>query len=246
VIRALIADDEAPSRARLRQLLASHADIEIVGEAATGIQVMDLVSKLNPGLLLLDIQMPGCNGIEVVASLPAPRPHVVFCTAFDEHAVDAFELAVVDYLLKPVSRARLSLALERVRLQNNAQMEKSIDQVVRKQRKSLNRFLVKKGDGFLVLNESRVLFFASEGSLTHLVTDVEQYLMDPTLNELEQRLDPVRFCRISRSSLINLSSVTELHPLFGGSGEVVLRNGQRLDVSRRRYRDLVQALSGYL
>jgi DNA-binding NarL/FixJ family response regulator len=78
VIRALIADDEAPSRARLRQLLASHADIEIVGEAATGIQVMDLVSKLNPGLLLLDIQMPGCNGIEVVASLPAPRPHVVF------------------------------------------------------------------------------------------------------------------------------------------------------------------------
>ena len=82
--------------------------------------------------------------------------------------------------------------------------------------------------------------------MTHLVTDVEQYLMDPTLNELEQRLDPVRFCRISRSSLINLSSVTELHPLFGGSGEVVLRNGQRLDVSRRRYRDLVQALSGYL
>ena len=114
MIRTLIADDEAPARVRLRQLLAAHPDIEIAGEAATGIQTMELSKQLGPDLLLLDVQMPGCTGIDVAACLAAPRPHIVFCTAFEEHAVDAFELAAVDYLLKPVSRARLAQALERV------------------------------------------------------------------------------------------------------------------------------------
>ena len=115
VMRVLIVDDEAPARARLRQMLAAHADLEIAGEAETGVQAMEMAVALRPDLLLLDIQMPGSSGIDVAACLSEPRPHVIFCTAYDQHAVDAFELHAVDYLLKPISRARLAQALDRVR-----------------------------------------------------------------------------------------------------------------------------------
>ena len=114
-MRVLIADDEAPARTRLRQMLAAHPDVEIAGEAETGAQAMELAAELKPDLLLLDIQMPGSTGIDVAACLPEPRPHIIFCTAFDQYAVDAFELHAVDYLLKPISRARLAQALDRVR-----------------------------------------------------------------------------------------------------------------------------------
>jgi two-component system LytT family response regulator len=244
VIRLLIVDDEAPARARLRQMLASHADVEIAGEAETGVQAMERVAELKPDAILLDIQMPGSTGIDVAASLPEPRPHVIFCTAYDQHAVDAFELHAVDYLLKPISRARLGEALDRVRSLAASARESTIDRAVRAQPSGPARFLVKSAAHYLVVGEARVLSFASEEGLTRLVSDGGQYWMDPTLNELEQRLPPSRFCRISRSALINLTAVAEVHPLPGGSGEVVLKSGQRLEVSRRRYRDLLQALEG--
>ena len=229
MIRTLIADDEAPARARLRQLLASHPDIEIVGESETGIQTMDLAAQMKPDLLLLDIQMPGCSGVDVAACLPAPRPHVVFCTAFDEHAVDAFELAAVDYLLKPVTRARLAQALDRVRSLGGRGRGDSDDG--RSQRNRLTRFLVKHAEGYVVVSESRVLFFASEGGLTRLMRRRRPYWMEPTLNELEQRLDPTRFFRVSRAALINLNAVTELHPFPPEERAKWLKNGgQRLEV----------------
>ena len=236
-MRVLIADDEAPARARLRQLLASHADVEIAGEAETGPQTMELASQTAPDLLLLDIQMPGCSGIDVAACLPQPRPHIIFCTAFDQHAVDAFELHAVDYLLKPISRARLAQALDRVRSLPSPPP-------VIGHRERPTRFRVKNAQSYLVVPEARVLFFVSEGGLTRLVCETGQYWMDPTLNDLEQRLDPARFFRISRAALINLNAAAEVHPLPGGSGEVVLKNGQRLEVSRRRLPELLRALSG--
>src|ERR671912_580379 len=115
MIRILIVDDEQPARDRLRQLLAAESDVEIVGEAEDGVQTLERVSELVPDLLLLDIQMPGLSGLEVAASLGRPRPAIIFCTAYDQYAVDAFELQAVDYLLKPVNRARLQAALNRVR-----------------------------------------------------------------------------------------------------------------------------------
>jgi two-component system, LytTR family, response regulator len=243
LIRVLIADDEAPARARLRQLLASHEDVEVAGEAETGVDAMHLAVQSKPDLLLLDIQMPGCSGIDVAACLPQPRPHIVFCTAFDQHAVDAFELNAVDYLLKPISRARLAQALERVRSLGAAGREQMADRAMAVRPAPL-RFLVKNAQSYLVIPEGRVLFFASEAGLTKLVGESGQYWMDPTLNELEQRLDPARFFRISRAALISLTAVTEVHPLPGGSGEVVLKNGQRLEVSRRRLQELLKALGG--
>ena len=242
MIRVLIVDDEMPARARLRQLLASHADLEIAGEAETGVQAMERAAELKPDVILLDIQMPGCSGIDVAACLPEPRPLVIFCTAYDQHAVDAFELHAVDYLLKPISRARLAEALDRVRSLSASARESTLDQAVRAHPSGPARFLVKNAAHYLVLEEARVLYFGSEDGLTRLVGDGGQYWMDPTLNELEQRLDPARFCRISRAALINLNAVAEVYPLTGGSGEVLLKNGHRLEVSRRRFRELLQAL----
>ncbi len=247
MIRVLIVDDEAPTRARLRQMLAAHTDVEVAGEAESGPQAMELAARARPDVMLLDIQMPGSSGIDVAACFPPPRPQVVFCTAYDQYAVEAFELGAVDYLLKPVSRARLAQALDRIRARASASpenREEALDQVIRRHSSSPARFLVRSGGQYLVVGESRVLYFGSEGSLTRLVADGGQYWMDPTLNDLERRLDPSRFFRISRAALVNLNAVAQVTPETGGSGEVMLKNGQRLEVSRRRFRDLLQALGG--
>jgi two-component system LytT family response regulator len=234
-MRVLIADDEAPARARLRQMLSAHPDVEIAGEAETGVQAMELAATLHPDLMLLDIQMPGSTGIDVAACLPEPRPRIIFCTAFDQYAVDAFELHAADYLLKPVTRARLAQALDRVRAAAPCERPVAIPPA---------RFLVKSGSHYTVVAESRVLYFTSDVGLTKLVADGAQFWMDPTLNDLEQRLDPARFFRISRAALVSLSAVAEVYPMPGGSGEVRLKNGERLEVSRRRYRALLDALGG--
>ena len=157
----------------------------------------------------------------------------------------AFELHAVDYLLKPISRIRLAQALERVRaLMGSPREPEPLDRAVRTQMSVPARFLVRSGAHYLVVSETKVIHFASEDGLTKLVADGAQYWMDPTLNELEQRLDPRRFFRISRAALIALNAVTEVFPLPGGSGEVLLKNGQRLEVSRRRFRDLLDAIAG--
>jgi two-component system, LytTR family, response regulator len=152
-------------------------------------------------------------------------------------------LNAVDYLLKPISRARLTQALERVRSPSGAIKESALDRAVRGQRSGPARFL-RDTSHYLVVGEAKVLYFCSEDGLTRLVTDGGQYWMDPTLNELEQRLDPDRFFRVSRAALINLNAVVEVHPMPGGSGEVLLKHGHRLEVSRRRFRELLGCLDG--
>lgn len=245
MIRVLIVDDEAPTRARLCQMLAAHHDIEVVGQAENGTQAMDMVAQLHPDLMLLDIQMPGSSGIDVAACLPQPRPHVIFCTAYDQYAVEAFELNAVDYLLKPVVRARLAQALDRIRsLPATGDPQAALDRALQHHRATPARFLVRKGSRCLVIGEAHVLYFGTEGSLTRLVADNGEYWMDPSLNDLESRLDPTRFFRISRAALISLNAVAEVAPVTGGGGQVLLKNGQSLEVSRRRFRDLMNALAG--
>jgi two-component system LytT family response regulator len=244
VIRVLIADDEAPTRMRMRQLLIAHPDVEVAGEAESGVQAMELAVRLQPDAILLDIQMPGCSGIDVAACLRHPRPHLIFCTAYEQYAVEAFELHAVDYLLKPIARARLAQALDRIRSLPSARTaDASIDRALREQTAPA-RFLVRSGAQYLVVGEARVLYFGTEGSLTRLVASDGQFWMDPSLNDLEQRLDPARFFRVSRAALVNLNAVTNVIPVCGGSGEVLLQNGERLEVSRRRFRDLLRALNG--
>ena len=240
MIRALIVDDEAPARDRLRMLLGEVADVEVVGDAEDGEQAAERIAALAPTVVFLDIQMPGCSGLEVAASLPASRPHVVFCTAFDRYAVDAFELNAADYLLKPVTRARLAKALDRVR--RGETTPEAVTRVLRGQ--PATRFLGRKGASYRVVHAREVLCFVSEGGLTKIQTADGHLWLPPTLNDLEARLDPRQFFRVSRAAIVNLDAVREVVPSEGGGGKAALRDGTRVEISRRRLRDLTERLSG--
>ncbi len=243
MMRALLVDDEQPARERLRRMLSAFDDLEIVGEAEDGEQAIEKILDLDPDLVFLDIQMPGCTGMEVAASLPSPRPKIIFCTAFDEYAVDAFEVQAVDYLLKPVNRARLDQAIARVRGLPAAGPKRSNAATGNALRSYPTRFLAKGSARYRVIPGKDVLFFVSEGGLTRLQTAGPHYWMQPSLADLEERLDPARFVRVSRSAIVSLDAIDEVVPLPGGHGEVKLHNGARLEVSRRRFPLLVNRLS---
>jgi two-component system LytT family response regulator len=221
-------------------LLAEVEDVEIVGEADDGERAMEQIAALRPTVVFLDIQMPGCTGMEVAASLPEPRPHIVFCTAYDEYAVDAFELHAVDYLLKPVSRARLQKALDRVR--RGAPSEEGMDRAGRAG--APTRFLARKGTAYRVVPAREVLCFVSENGLTKLQAAGDHSWMSPTLNDLEVRLDARHFFRVSRAAIVNLDAVRQVVPNETGGGELTLRDGSRVQVSRRRFRELTDRLGG--
>ena len=238
MIRALLVDDEALARDRLRRLLAEAPDVEVAGEAADGAEAMERIVELSPSVVFLDIQMPGCTGLEVAAALPDPRPHIVFCTAYDQYAIDAFELHAVDYLLKPINRARLAQALDRLR---GGASPPPLDAALRAAA-PVKRFLGRTGHRFRVIAAADVLAFVSDSGLTKMLAAGEQYWVSPTLNDLEARLDASQFCRISRAAIVNLDAVHELIPASVGHGELTLRDGTRLEVSRRRYRDLTARL----
>lgn len=243
MIRVLIADDELPARQRLRQLLVAHPDFEVVAEAENGAQAMELVASVSPDLLLLDIQMPQGTGLDVAACLPTPRPAIIFCTAFDEHAVDAFELNALDYLLKPVSRVRLEKALSRVTAGRAEDKDSSLEHLLRGPQQRLSRFLVRNGARYLVFSADETAYFESVDGLTRLVTDTgKHYWMDAALHELESRVDPQRFFRISRAAMVNAGCISEVHPLPGGGAAILLKGGAQLDVSRRRVRDLLKLI----
>ena len=239
-IRTLIVDDEELARERLRGLLKPFSFVEIVGEAEDGESAIEQIGRLHPDLVFLDIQMPGCTGIEVAASLPSGVPMVVFCTAYDEYAIEAFEVRAVDYLLKPVSRTRLVKALDRLRLGQfrAAQVEQALTQSLPR------RFLGKRGGRYKVIPVEEVLCFISEGGLTRLWTVEQYYWMEPSLSDLESRLDESRFIRISRQALVNLEHVAEVVPLVGGYGQIKVTGGQVLEVSRRKLKLLLEKLGG--
>jgi two-component system, LytTR family, response regulator len=242
VIRTLLVDDEQPARDRLRQLLAGVEGIEIVGEAEDGVQAIERVTELAPDVILLDIQMPGCSGLEVAASLARPRPAIIFCTAFDQYAVDAFELQAVDYLLKPVNRARLQAALARVREQQAGEREQQLDRATRSDSLAPTRFLARKGTRFRVVPRQDAIAFTFTDGLTRLHTATEQMWMQPTLAALSRRLDPRGFLQVSRTAIVNLDAIREARPFPDGTGEVVLTNGLTFTVTRRRWRLLMERL----
>jgi len=241
-LRTLIVDDEEPARQRLRLLLAGHADVEVVGEAEDGLQAIERVQELTPDLVLLDIQMPGCSGLEVAASLGRPRPAIIFCTAYDQYAVDAFELHAVDYLLKPVNRARLQSALDRVRESHAVDAERQLDRVTRHEDVTPARFLARKGPRYKIVPRNEVLAFTFQEGLTRLHTASEQLWMQPTLAALARRLGGDTFFQVSRTAIVSLDAVREAKPFSDGTGEVVLSSGLTLPVTRRRWRLLMERL----
>lgn len=243
MIRTLVIDDEQPARERLKQLLIAHPDVEIVGEADDGVQAAEKIAELSPDLVLLDIQMPGASGLDVAASLGKPRPAVIFCTAFDQYAVDAFELSALDYLLKPVNRARLASALDRVRASvPTAGRDRALEHLAPARGLAPARFLARRGTRFRVVPAHDVVAFTFLDGVTHLLTAAEQLSMQPTLAALARRLDPESFFQVSRNAIIRLDAVKEAKPFSDGTGEILLANGQTMTVARRRWRLLLDKL----
>jgi two-component system, LytTR family, response regulator len=243
-MNVLLADDEDLARDRLRRLLAAFDDVVIVGEARDGEEAIQKVADLAPHAVFLDIEMPGASGLDVVRSLAPPRPRIVFCTGYDQYAVAAFDLHAVDYLLKPVTRTRLSRAVGRLREAPRGDWESAAERAERIGAARPTRFLARCGDRYRVVREADVEYFGFEDGLSTLHAAGARFLMDPSLNVLEGRLDPGRFFRVSRTAIVRLDAVVEVAPTMGGAGELRLRSGALLAVSRRRFRDLLSRLEG--
>lgn len=245
MIRVLVADDESPARDKLHRWLAELSDIEVVSRAEDGLQAAAAIEQLQPDVAFLDIQMPGLNGLEVAAQLEQEAaPLIVFVTAFDEHAVKAFDLNAVDYLLKPYDKERLLKAVTRVRDRfGDKQARAPAVATARAQTGSSERLLVPEGERLKLIDSSSVDWLEADDNYVHVHTASRKYLLRRTLQDLLLQLGEQRFARIHKSAAVNISAVSSLTPLFKGDYEVSLRNGAVLRLSRR-YKDALFARMG--
>lgn len=235
----VLADDEPLPRRRLRRLLQTAPDLEIVDECGDGITALAALRQHQPDIVFLDVQMPGMTGFEVLRALgPVRLPVVIFVTAYDEYALAAFEAQAVDYLLKPFGEDRMRHALDRARalLRGRALPARPRDwlaQLVRAAAKppSASCLFVKRDDRVIVLHPGDVDWIEAYGDYVHIHVGAERHLLRTTLSELEQRLRPEGFARIHRSRLVNVSRIKELRALSRGVSVVLLKNGLRLDAS---------------
>jgi two-component system LytT family response regulator len=243
MIRTLLVDDEELGLSTLRRALAAFPDFEIVGEAANGIEAIEVITELRPALVLLDIEMPGLSGFEVVQQLSAP-PAIVFVTAYDEYAVRAFEANAMDYVLKPVQPERLERSLHRVRdrLAKAPSDPVKLMETVRERSGPIRRLAARRGKRIVIVPLRDVIRIEIEDKLVFAFTASEHLLIEKTISELETLLQSAGFLRISRGELVNLDSVRELMPWFSGTWRVKLSNGEERDVSRDRARQLKEAM----
>jgi two-component system LytT family response regulator len=245
VIRVVIADDELPAREKLRRWLAEQPGMEVTGCAEDGWVAAQCIEQLRPHVAFLDIQMPGLSGLEVAAQLEQSiAPLIVFVTAFDEHAVKAFELSAVDYLLKPYDKDRLLRAVQRVRERLSAGHPRTAAvTAARAQTASSERLLVPDGERLQLIEASSVEWLEADDNYVHVHTAARSYLLRRTLQDLLEQLGEQHFMRIHKSTVVNLNAIASLTPLFKGDYEVELRNGRSLRLSRR-YRDRLFARMG--
>ena len=249
-LRVILADDERPARRFLGNLLKPVADVEVVGEASNGKETLALIEELKPDLALIDLQMPDLGGLEVARVLKAgAAPMIAFVTAFDEFAVQAFELNAVDYLLKPVERDRLLATLTRARARVD-RTERARDlraasaaYDVATRRSYIERIPVKRRDEVVILPVRQIASIVAEGELLHIVTTQnERHTITYRLHALESKLDPRRFVRLGRGTLVAIDLIQRVSPMPGGTCQVTLTNGQQLQVSRLQARVLRETL----
>ncbi|KRF00561.1 LytTR family transcriptional regulator [Frateuria sp. Soil773] len=238
-LRTVLVDDEVLARLALRQALASHAEVEIVGECGNADEAMQLVQALQPDLLFLDIQMPGMDGFGLLHELSPERlPLVVFTTAFAEHALRAFDANALDYVLKPFAQARFDQAMARV-LKHWQGLHAGHGPLAEQPAAAsagsgyAQRISVRSGERLHVLATDDIDWIRADGNYLHLHVNGARFLHRDTLQHLLAMLDPACFLRIHRGIVVNLARVAEIHPLFQGNAEVVLRDGTRLTLSRR-------------
>jgi two-component system LytT family response regulator len=248
-IRTLIADDEPMARRGVRLLLERDTDIEVVGEATGGVEAADLILRLRPDLVFLDVQMAGCDGFEALLRVgPDAAPVVVFVTAYDEYALRAFEFNAVDYLLKPYDDSRFAAALERARALVVRKRSSGVDDRLTRLIEHLegegrDRILLKSSGEIIFLKTSEIDWIEAEGDYVKFHVTGRTHLMRGTMASLETQLDPARFIRIHRSTIVNIDRLRKLSPSFEGEYAVILHDGTKLRLSRG-YHDRIKALLG--
>ncbi len=234
-LRVLIVDDELVARNRLRRLLGGMDDVVIVGERDRGDTVAEALREGQVDVLLLDIEMPGLTGLEAIGLLPEPRPYVIFCTAHAEHALSAFDVGAVDYLLKPVEASRLKIAIERAR-RSSAPRAPAVDSAVKR------RLAVETREGVLLLDPAEISHAELGEALVTIVVAGREVLTDLSLNTLESRLPRGSFLRVHRRALLNLDHVALLEPTASGGYVAKTHRGHEIEVSRQAARELRRAL----
>jgi DNA-binding LytR/AlgR family response regulator len=249
-LRIVIADDERPARMFLKTILNDFEDVEIVGEAENGAEAIEMIKAQKPDLALLDLQMPEATGFDVVRILRKNQlPLVAFVTAYDEYAVQAFEVNAVDYLLKPIEKARLRETLQRAheRLeQKDARAEeseklKAVAEIYQENTQSqyIERIPVRTRDEILLVPTREVVSIVADGELLHITTvQNKRYTINFRLKDLEAKLSPDKFVRLSRGALANLEMVGKISPMPGGTYLITLKNNQEISVSRLQSRIL--------
>jgi two-component system, LytTR family, response regulator len=239
-IRALIVEDEPLARERLKMYLADEPDVEIIGECADGRRAVSAIRSLGPDLVFLDIQLPELDGFGVVEEVGAERmPVVIFITAYDQHAMRAFDVYALDYLLKPYKRDRLRRSVERARAQvlrgkGEALSERllSLLESVRHGPRHVERLMIRSPGRVYFVRADEIDWIESEGNYVRIHAGEESHFLRDTLGGMEARLDRQKFVRIHRSTIVNVESIKELQPLFSGDYTVILRGGERLTMSR--------------
>lgn len=241
-LRVVLADDERPARRFLVNLLRTFPDVEVVGEASNGKEAVDLIETERPDLALLDLHMPEAGGLDVARLVKAgATPSIAFVTAHDEFAIQAFELNAIDYLLKPVERERLAGTIERARIRAAAapaERAKSLTHAsaaldTATQPQYLERIPVRRREETVILPVRQISSVVAEGELLHLTTiGNDRYLISHRLHALEARLDPRKFVRLSRGTLAAVDQITKVNLMAGGTYQVVMANGETLQVSR--------------
>jgi two-component system, LytTR family, response regulator len=246
-IKVLVADDEPLARERLAGLLSQEPDIEMVGQARDGEEAVTAIHDDSPDLVFLDVQMPQMNGFDVIEAVGSDKmPLVIFVTAYDQHALKAFQVRALDYLLKPFDRERFKDALGRARKQlerdENGDLGRRLLALVkdlRRDQPKSDRLVVKSGGRLFFLRTDEIDWVEAAGNYVRLHVGPGSHLLRETMNAIEGRLDPEKFFRIHRSRIVNMERIQELQPWLNGEYAVLLRTGTRLTLSRG-YREKLQ------
>lgn len=238
-LRAVVVDDETLARQRIRHLIKRAHDVDIVAECANGLEAVKAIEDLSPDLVFLDIQMPELDGFGVVEAVGADHmPPTLFITAYDQHALKAFEVHALDYLLKPFSPERFHQALERARrwcakpAEGKGPDLEALLAGLRQERPCVDRLLVRQGDRHVLVKAASIQWVEAEDNYVRLHVEGTSHLLRQTMTGLLARLDPAQFRRIHRSAIVNLDCIKEFQPWTGGDYLVIMRDGTRLTLSR--------------
>ncbi|HWJ16007.1 MAG TPA: LytTR family DNA-binding domain-containing protein [Gemmatimonadaceae bacterium] len=239
-IRTLVVDDEELARDRIQSLLAEQPDVEIVGVCTDGPSAVETIDKTQPDLVFLDVQMPGMDGFEVIDNIDKNHaPAVVFVTAHDAHALRAFEIHALDFLLKPFDQTRFEKALDRARGLLNRDRAGGLDprlvsllEELHEERKYSERLIVKSGGRVFFVRTEEIDWVEASGNYVKIHTKNDAHLLRESMKNMEARLDPKTFVRIHRSAIVNIDRIKELEPWFHGEYIVIMRDGTRLTASR--------------